>query len=192
MPSRRAASRPSATPSTVSWSVRASSSTPERAAAATTAAGASSPSEQTECACRSNAGGMLASPAARVLELAPAGVLQVELALEPPGRLDVQLAVVREPLQRLALGVGELALDLARRGHDTVLVRVVRSQVAQPQLVTAPGLVESLPGHVALDREAVEPVERRPHGLQARPLLPVVALVGVLGREAAHHGGQRQ
>ena len=52
----RAAASASATPSTVSWSVSASSFTPAFAALATTSAGGSAPSEYVECDWRSNVG----------------------------------------------------------------------------------------------------------------------------------------
>src|SRR5439155_23353601 len=51
-----AAAIASATPSTLSWSLSANSSTPARAAAATTSAGPSSPSDRVECDWRSNRG----------------------------------------------------------------------------------------------------------------------------------------
>jgi hypothetical protein len=54
----RAAARASATPSVVSWSVRASSCTPARAARATTSAAGSVPSEWSEWDCRSKVGRM--------------------------------------------------------------------------------------------------------------------------------------
>src|ERR1035441_7892318 len=53
MPWATAASRASSTPSTVSWSLSANSSTPAAAAAATRSPTASSPSEWRECDCRS-------------------------------------------------------------------------------------------------------------------------------------------
>ena len=54
---RRRRRPPPSTPSTLSWSVSASSSTPAAWAAPTTAAGASSPSEWVEWLCRSKVGG---------------------------------------------------------------------------------------------------------------------------------------
>src|SRR3954471_21499953 len=47
------------------------------------------------------------------LELAPAPLLEVELALEPPGGVLVEVAVGVQALDRLALGGRELALQVA-------------------------------------------------------------------------------
>ena len=58
MPCSRAAARASGTPSIVSWSVSASSSTPAAAACATTSAAGSAPSEWIECDWRSKVGRM--------------------------------------------------------------------------------------------------------------------------------------
>src|SRR3954469_2649588 len=56
MPCSRPAASASATPSTVSWSLSASISTPASAANRTTSAGSRAPSERVECDCRSNVG----------------------------------------------------------------------------------------------------------------------------------------
>src|SRR4051794_29241947 len=166
-----AAACASGTPSTVSWSLSARSSTPAAAAAATTLAGVSAPSEYTECDCRSNVGAATAarlergeglqSPRPRGVEVGAAREAPVELedrhpvgeGPQGPRGVAVPAGGPERGQRGAVLGAGHEELAVERTGgHEPVEVRVLAGEGA----VAAGQLVECRP--VERRGELLEPV----------------------------------